>query len=233
MKLPAFQFYPGDWRKDSGVQSLDYEARGVWFEILCLMHESTPRGVLTLNNKAMPESALARLLGLDENLLKQILTKLTEHGVASVEPTTGALMSRRMVRDEKLRQTRAECGKQGGNPRLLKQNPTNEVTTGDKQIPTPSSSSSSSSSSSISSSDNNVGHKAAKAAPTSDADWLESLKVDPAYIGIDVAIEHAKASRWCETNRKQLSRRRFVNWLNRAERPIGSAKPQGEFANAW
>lgn len=75
--------------------------------------------------------------------------------------------------------------------------------------------------------------KATVAAPTSDADWLESLKVDPAYVGIDVAIEHAKASRWCETNRKQLSRRRFINWLNRSERPIGSAKPQGEFANAW
>lgn len=71
------------------------------------------------------------------------------------------------------------------------------------------------------------------ASPLSDADWLKSLAADPAYIGIDVAIEHAKASRWCETNRKQLSRRRFVNWLNRAERPIGSAKPQGEFANAW
>jgi len=67
----------------------------------------------------------------------------------------------------------------------------------------------------------------------SDADWLESLKVDPAYVGIDVANEHAKAIRWCDTNRKQLSRRRFVNWLNRAERPMGGAKPQSEFANAW
>jgi hypothetical protein len=73
----------------------------------------------------------------------------------------------------------------------------------------------------------------AGASPTSDKDWLESLKVDPAYVGIDVAIEHAKATRWCETNRKQLSRRRFVNWLNRAERPMGGAKPQSEFANAW
>jgi hypothetical protein len=78
-----------------------------------------------------------------------------------------------------------------------------------------------------------VGKKAAGAAPTSDADWLESLKSDPAYIGIDVATEHAKAIRWCETNRKQLSRRRFINWLNRAERPMGNAKPQSEFANAW
>ena len=100
-------------------------------------------------------------------------------------------------------------------------------------MPNACSSSSSSSSSSIISSDKDVGKNAAGAAPTSDASWLESLKVDPAYIGIDVAIEHAKAARWCEMNRKQLSRRRFINWLNRAERPMGNAKPQSEFAHAW
>lgn len=140
MKLPAFQFYPGDWRKDPGVQSLDYQSRGVWLEILCLMHESERRGVLLLNGKAMPESALARLLGIEPNLLNQILTTLDNHGVTSREAETGALMSRRMVRDESLRKIRQTCGKKGGNPVLLNQIPT----TGDNQISTPSSSSSSS-----------------------------------------------------------------------------------------
>lgn len=140
MKLPAFQFYPGDWRKDTGVQSLDYEARGVWMEILCLMHESERRGILTLNGKAMPDEALSRLLGIEVVLLKQILSKLEAHGVASREQDSGALLSRRMVRDENIRKVRSEAGKQGGNPLLLKQNPT----TGVNQIPTPSSSSSAS-----------------------------------------------------------------------------------------
>ena len=49
-KLPAFLFYPGDWRKDPGVQSMDYEERGVWHELLCIMHESENRGMLTLGN---------------------------------------------------------------------------------------------------------------------------------------------------------------------------------------
>lgn len=138
MKLPAFQFYPGDWRKDPGVQSLDYEARGVWFEILCLMHEAEPRGMLTLAGKAMSDEALARLLGLDKYHLNQILSKLAEHGVSSVDPATGALCSRRMIKDENLRQIRQNAGKKGGNPVLVKQNPT----TRDKQNPTPSSSSS-------------------------------------------------------------------------------------------
>jgi hypothetical protein len=141
-KLPAFQFYPGDWRKDPGVQSLSFHDRGVWFEIICLMHESERRGVLTLNGNAMPEEALARLLGLDNQILTTTLTTLLTFGVASREVGTGALMSRRMVRDEQIRKIRKECGSKGGNPNLVNQTPTTQV----NQIPTPSSSSSSSSS---------------------------------------------------------------------------------------
>src|SRR5262245_23496199 len=146
MKLPAIQFYPADWRKDPGVQSLDYFDRGVWFEILCLMHESTERGKLMLNGEPMPDEALARILGLDNQSLTKTLTTLLKYGVASRDEETGALTNRRMVKDENLRRVRAEAGKKGGNPALLKQSqtirdkqtPTTEV----KQKSTPSSSSS-------------------------------------------------------------------------------------------
>lgn len=144
MKMPAFQFYPADWRKDPGVQALDFHDRGVWFEILCIMHESSERGVLLLNGRPMPEPALARMLGLDNQTLNQTLTNLLTYGVASQREQDGALYSRRMVKDENLCQVRREAGKKGGNPNLVKQNPT----TGDNQISTPSSSSSISSSSS-------------------------------------------------------------------------------------
>jgi len=59
-------------------------------------------------------------------------------------------------------------------------------------------------------------------APT-DAEWLASLASDPAFAGLDVQREFAKMSAWCAVNRKQPSRRRFVNWLNRAERPMAPA----------
>jgi hypothetical protein len=148
MKLPSLQFYPGDWRKDVGIQSLTYHDRGVWFEILMLMHESEKRGVLILNGRAMSDEVLARVLGLDKQILTTTLTSLLECGVASRDDETGALINRRMVRDEKLRKVRAEAGKKGGNPVLLKQNQTTWdkqiLTTGDKPILTPSSSSSSS-----------------------------------------------------------------------------------------
>lgn len=51
-------------------------------------------------------------------------------------------------------------------------------------------------------------------------DWLESLKTDVAYQGIDVQREYNKMVRWCETNRKEPTRRRFINWLNRCDRPL-------------
>ena len=142
-KLPAIQFYPGDWRKDPGVQSLGFFERGIWFEILLIMHESDERGVLLLNGKPMSEKALGQLLGLDNQNLTSALTTILEHGVAS-RREDGALINRRMVRDQEIRHIRSEAGKLGGNPNLVKQKPTTKV----KQIPTPSSSSSSSSSSS-------------------------------------------------------------------------------------
>lgn len=112
------------------------------------MHESEQRGKLLLNGKPMPDEALARLLGLDKQIVTKTISTLLEYGVASQCPETGALMCRRMVRDENLRVIRQEAGKKGGNPVLLKQKPTTQdnqkPTTGDKQVSTPSSSSSSS-----------------------------------------------------------------------------------------
>ncbi len=113
-KRPAFQFYIGDWRKDPGVQALDYEARGVWLEMLLLMHESDDRGRLLLNGRPMPDQALARNLGITEASLKQIVSKIEGYGVASRDPETGALYCRRMVRDEDLRQKKVEAGRKGG-----------------------------------------------------------------------------------------------------------------------
>lgn len=153
-KQPSFQFYPGDWRKDPGVQALGYFERGVWFEILCLMFESQERGKLMLNGKAMPEAALARLLGLDNQVLTTALTAILEYGVASREEVSGALICRRMIRDEELRQIRKQCGSLGGNPNLLNQKSKQKETTKDKQNETSLFNQKSTPSSSSSSSDN-------------------------------------------------------------------------------
>jgi len=146
MKLPAIQFYPGDWHKDQGVQALDLLQRGAWFELLLMMHDSDERGVLLVNGQPMPDAVIARRLGLDNQTANQILTTLLTYGVASRRESDGALFCRRMVKDEKLRRVRTEAGKKGGNPHLLNQKPKQKATTRVKQIPTPSFSSSTTSS---------------------------------------------------------------------------------------
>lgn len=142
--MPAMQFYPADWRKDLAVQALCYHDRGVWFEMLCLMHESSERGVLLLAGQPMPDDVAARLLGLDNQTFNQTLSNLLTYGVAKRRDGDNAVFSKRMVADEKLCETRRQAGKMGGNPLLLNQKRTTPV----KQISTPSSSSSSSSSNS-------------------------------------------------------------------------------------
>lgn len=49
------------------------------------------------------------------------------------------------------------------------------------------------------------------------AEWLAELSTVNAYSGIDVVREASKCAAWCATRGYQPSRRRLVNWLNRAE----------------
>lgn len=72
---------------------------------------------------------------------------------------------------------------------------------------------------------------AAKAPRLSDEEWLSRLATDPTYDGIDVRREYGKMLRWCEANGKQPSRRRLVNWINRAERPMAGRAPNGQHPN--
>ncbi len=118
-KAPSFQFYPADWRKDPSVQALGYFERGLYFEILCIMHESAERGKLLLNGKKMPEPALARLPGLDNQTLTTTLTTLIDFGCLRVDPDTGVIFNKRMVKDEEISAIRREAGKKGGNPACL------------------------------------------------------------------------------------------------------------------
>src|SRR6185312_11043063 len=55
----------------------------------------------------------------------------------------------------------------------------------------------------------------------SDEEWLASLEANPAYQGLDVRREYEKCRVWTQTNKRQMpTKRRFLNWLNKAERPM-------------
>jgi hypothetical protein len=56
----------------------------------------------------------------------------------------------------------------------------------------------------------------------SEGEWMASLSADPANQGIDVPKEADKARFWCKQNRREFTKRFFVNWLLKADRALGS-----------
>ncbi len=109
-KIPAMQFYTGDWLKAPDVRALSPAARGVWFDLLCFMWESEDRGKLVTNGRALTDEELARMTGLDVSTAQQILSTIRNTGVSGVDQKTGAMMCRRMVRYEEIRRMKSRAG---------------------------------------------------------------------------------------------------------------------------
>lgn len=110
-KKPSLQFYPGDWRKDPSVNCLSLAARGLWFEMLMLMHESPRRGYLSMTLRQ-----LARSVGATLSETKSRLKELEGAKTYSVD-VAGLIFNRRMVRDEEISEVRSRAGKNGAETR--------------------------------------------------------------------------------------------------------------------
>ena len=112
-------------------------------DMICFMHEGNPYGYLKVKEKVILRSNLARMCGLSLDETCAFLEELHDAGVYDVDKA-GCIFSRRMIRDEEVRNARAAGGKKGGNPSLMGAKVNHEVGNEVKQKPTPSSSSSSS-----------------------------------------------------------------------------------------
>ncbi len=102
-KLPAMQFYPGDWFKDPALRSVSLESRGLWIDLLCLMFESDRRGYLQHATGApVTNEQIARMVGCSVEQALRALQELEDCGVFS-RTRDGIIYSRRMERDERER----------------------------------------------------------------------------------------------------------------------------------
>jgi hypothetical protein len=117
MSTPWLKFYPADWRADPALRMCSIAARGLWMEMLCVMHEANPRGVLLVNERPVTERQLAALAGVDLKTTTALLAELAEAGVFS-RSDDGAIYSRRMRRDDEKAERDKANGKAGGNPKL-------------------------------------------------------------------------------------------------------------------
>lgn len=141
MKRPAFQFYPADWRNDAALRLCSLAARGLWWEMICLMHMAEPYGHLVAAGRSIDATELARVVGESKNHVQRWLDELKARQVFSVTDD-GAIYSRRMVRDEAERQEWAKRQrKHRDNPRDTT-DPVTPIVTPESRLSSSSSSSS-------------------------------------------------------------------------------------------
>lgn len=231
MKRPSFQWYPNDWLSASDVRACSIAARGLWIDMICLMHQGIPYGHLTLNGKVVLQGILAKISGISEDEVKVLLGELETLGVFS-RTEEGVIFCRRMVEDERLREVRASGGyKALNNPNVPKPNlqgiPSTSTNKDNHQgIPSTStfkddqqgnpSSSSSSSSSDKAAADAPPPRKTRRSKPC-DEEFLEGLQANPAYRHLNVKALYYRMLVWCENKKKPPSRDRFIGWLNRED----------------
>lgn len=131
MKRPSFQFYPGDWSANPNLKRCTFAERGVWLEVICLMHDQPEYGVLRWPLKDIAQAVGCKVAELQSLKRKGVLkgddANLTEafiyvprSGRKDGDPVTlidaqqGPIwFSSRMVKDEYVRTIRGESSRFG------------------------------------------------------------------------------------------------------------------------
>ena len=119
---PWMKFFPGDWSRDAELRRCSAAARGVWLDLLCLMWECEERGRLATAGRPWEIIEAAHALPGDPSENRRCIEELVRNGVASVDGS-GALYSRRMMRDEEISRARVASGAKGGSARKGEENP--------------------------------------------------------------------------------------------------------------
>jgi hypothetical protein len=132
---PSFQFYPSDWTSNPNLKRCTFAERGVWLEVMCLMHDQPEYGVLRWPLKEIAEAVKCRAADLqalirkgvlkgDDKQLGEAYIYTPRSGRKDGEPVTllgtqsGPIWySSRMVKDEHVRTIRAESAANGAAPK--------------------------------------------------------------------------------------------------------------------
>lgn len=118
-KLPFIKFFPADWLSDEKLRACSLEARGLWIDLVCMMHKNDRRGYLQLNGSPVTPEQIARMTGCSAEQATRCIAELVSSGVASVLED-GTHYSRRMLREEQKRGLCSDAGRKGGGNPLLR-----------------------------------------------------------------------------------------------------------------
>lgn len=132
-KFPWFKFHSADWRGDQSLRATSLAARGLWIEMLSIMHDAPVYGhLMHQGGEAITPEELARIVSAPLPEVEACLRELERYAVFG-RNRAGVIYSRRMVRDEKTARKSRENGKLGGNPTLGNKRENSEgVILGDK-----------------------------------------------------------------------------------------------------
>lgn len=258
MRRPSFQFYPADWRANANLRRCSRPARGVWMDVLCILHENEDaygQRPWTLEDIAMAADSplelvqeLARkevLKGSDTEHVEFVYTP--RHAGQDGEPVTlidtkaPLWFSSRMVRDEYVRSRRGagtqfttEKQPQKSPVRKPKRSPTRTI--GDGKGDGPSSSTSSSSTvqkDSHSSNENSTGPSAlVPAAGLKEPFVLLPTNVTDQTFPITVA-KVAEFSMLYPAVDVEAEMRKILGWLINNEKKRKTKTGMLKFVNSW
>lgn len=122
------KFWPQDWQRDPALRSCGVAARGLWMDMICIAHEGSPYGHVTINGKAATMKQIGSITGAGEKEAARLVSELENAGVFS-RLDDGTIFSRRMVRDHEA----ADAGREAIAKRWEKEVETKK---GDDQNPT-------------------------------------------------------------------------------------------------
>lgn len=116
------KFFPADWRSEPRLRMCSLAARGLWMELIAVMHEAEPYGHLLVEGRIPTEEQLVVLAGADLKAVRAGMKELQANAVFSTT-AEGVVFSRRMVKDDAKAKKDKEAGRKGGNPNLVGVNP--------------------------------------------------------------------------------------------------------------
>jgi uncharacterized protein YdaU (DUF1376 family) len=220
MKAPAFQFYPKQYLADDNVLLMDWTARGMHLHLMCIAWQQPQPCTLP------DDDAILRKWCEEpqdwERLKAQIFRawKL-RNGRWVQDGLRREYQKQREFSKSRQRAAKARWEKDSDAHALHMQSKCNALQ-------------SSSSSSSSELKKKKEEKRAGSSSPTpaasrkvflADEEFIQALKANPAYQGIDIDIELAKIDAWLLTargQRKKKTRTFVVNWLNTIERPLSA-----------
>jgi len=104
MKAPTFDFDPALWLDNKALRACSPAARGLWLDLLCLMHPNG--GYLVLNGKPIDDTQLARMVGEPIKVIRACIAELGEAGIFCVD-NRGMFSSRMVKKANFVRQAKA------------------------------------------------------------------------------------------------------------------------------